>query len=310
MSTSPRPSIQPIPRPYLSLVDDAAMFPPGNAPLAEAVVGHREHSQAAYADLVGTFVVRDVTLPDLLKTLRATPFSESLPVTVIVTGGVGALEPAVRWATDADELTLQSLEFALRDEADLAHNARRLVTATDQLVDSGHLDESLPVYVEPPRLFGQPPTQSWHAALDEIAARDLRLKFRTGGENADDFPASSELATCIESALDRELAFKCTAGLHHAVRHRDSETGFEHHGFLNVLLATRASLDGSSPPHVAHLLEETDAATATELLDEVGEAGLVSARGWFTSFGSCSVHDPLHDLASLGLLAQLPMEST
>ena len=72
----------------------------------------------------------------------------------------------------------------------------------------------------------------------------LRLKFRTGGLTADAFPSAAELAACIDAALDRETPFKCTAGLHHAVRHTDPETGFEHHGFLNVLLATRVALDG------------------------------------------------------------------
>ena len=47
------------------------------------------------------------------------------------------------------------------------------------------------------------------------------------------------------AALDRETPFKCTAGLHNAVRHRAADTGFEHHGFLNVLLATRQAFDGA-----------------------------------------------------------------
>ena len=54
------------------------------------------------------------------------------------------------------------------------------------------------------------------------------------------FPGAATVASWIDAALDRETSYKCTAGLHHALRHRDHETGFEHHGFLNVLLATRA----------------------------------------------------------------------
>lgn len=325
MSTSPqttnpstgRPpasaTVQAIPEPYRSLVDDAAIFPPGEAPLPRAVRAHREHRQAPYADLLGAFVVSDARLPELIEVLRAGLAAESGPakplvVSLVVTGGAGALEPAARWAGRADELSLRGLEIALRDEADLAYNARRVVTAADQLVADGHLAEDIPVYVEPPRLFGQPPSHSWHAALDEVAARDLRLKFRTGGVNAEDFPSSAELATCLESALDRELRLKATAGLHHALRHRDEATGFEHHGFLNVLLATRASLDGAAATDVVALLEETDPSVVARLLTETGLEALGSTRRWFTSFGSCSVLDPLHDLASLGLLPDLPME--
>jgi len=287
-----------ISRPYVSLVDDASIFPPGDAPLPAAVSAHRAHQKAAYADLVGPFVVSDVALPELIA-LRPVV---TLPVTVVVTGGAGAMEPAVRWAQRAAELELRSVEIALRDELDLVHNARRVVAAADQL-------DGFALAVEPPRLFGQPPSRSWLEALDELAASDLRLKFRTGGVDADDFPPAAELAACIESALDRELKFKCTAGLHHALRHREHSTGFEHHGFLNVLLATRASLDGAVAGDVVDLLEERDATVVTELIRHTGEDKLVSARSWFASFGSCSVLDPLQDLVALGLLPDLPQDA-
>jgi hypothetical protein len=219
----------------------------------------------------------------------------------VVSGGAGALEPAATWATRDGRLTLRGLEIAIResDAGDLAPNARRIVAAVDSLVASGTLDDDVSVHVEPPRLYDAAPTASWLAALDEIAAMDHRLKLRTGGVQADAFPSSDELAACIGAALDRELRFKCTAGLHHAVRHRDPDTGFEHHGFLNVLFATRASLDGAGLTDVAAVLDETDAKVLGRLADD---AGLASARRWFTSFGSCSVVDPVHDLTGLGLL--------
>ena len=303
------------------LVDDAAVFPPGNAPLDVAVRAHLEHRAAAYADLVGPLVVGDAMLPDLVSTsstnvgsagevstsstkagsTNATSTNAGLAVAVVVSGGAGALEPAVHWAARSEGLVLRQVEIALRDSAtgELAHNARRIVTAVDQLVSTGALGDEVPVYVETPRLRDAAPTPDWLAALDEVAAMDHRLKFRTGGVDADAFPSSTELATLIGAALDRELAFKCTAGLHHALRHRDDETGFEHHGFLNVLLATRASLDGASTSEVAAVLDETD---ATRLRGGIDEAGLAGARRWFRSFGSCSVLDPLHDLTALGLL--------
>jgi hypothetical protein len=298
-----------IPAAFRSLVDDAAIFPPGNAPLAEALRAHREHRAAAYADLLGPFVVSDVALPDLIEEVRTQGGSDPLAVSVVVTGGAGAIEPAVRWAGRAEELDLAGVELRLRDEEDLPRNARRVATVVDQLWASGELDDETPVYVEPPRPSGADPAPSWLSAIDEVAALDLRLKFRTGGATHDAFPAPAELATCIDAALDRELRFKCTAGLHNAIRHRDEQTGFEHHGFLNVLLATRAALDGSTAADVAGLLAATDAAEVRALLDSAGPDGLSSARRWFTSFGSCSVLEPLEDLIDLDLLPDLPLES-
>jgi hypothetical protein len=277
------------------LVADAAVFPPGSTPLHEAVRLHREHRAAPYADLVGPLVVADAHLPDLRDV------AEPLDLTVVVSGGAGALEPAAHWVATNEHLRLRGLQVALRDSAtgETAHNARRITAAVDHLLERGAVDEDVAVHVEAPRLYGAEPTRDWLAALDEIAAADHGLKLRTGGTDADAFPAPRELATCIAAALDRELRFVCTAGLHHAIRHQDPDTGFPHHGFLNVLLATRASLDGADVAEVADVLEETDAAA---LLSRTDEAGLAGARRWFTSFGSCSVIDPVHDLTALGQL--------
>jgi hypothetical protein len=220
------------------------------------------------------------------------PEGDPLRVAVVVTGGAGAVEPAYRWGT-APGLEVVALEVALRDLDDLAGNARRVVAAVDQLgVD-------VPVHVEPPLTPG-PPAHGWLAALDEVASADLRLKLRTGGVTADAFPSEETVATAIDAALDRELPFKCTAGLHHAVRHRAKDTGFDHHGFLNVLLATRAALDGED---AAAALSQRDPQAVVQRLAEVGSDGLVRARRWFTSFGCCGVRDPYDDLVALSLVS-------
>jgi len=247
-------------------------------------------------------VISDIRLPELEP-------GDPLPVSVVVTGGAGSVEPAVRWAVGAGEVDLRCIELALRDESDLAHNARRFIATVEQVRADGSFEDEVTVYVETPRLFDAPPTNSWLVALDEIAAVDMRLKFRTGGATADSFPSSGELAACIAAALDRELPFKCTAGLHNALRHRDEESGFEHHGFLNVLVATSASLDGAAPDDVAAILDASDAKTITGMLDETASDGLASARRWFTSFGSCSVLEPLQDLVELDLLPDLKLET-
>ena len=47
------------------LCDDAAIFPPGLAPLAEAVPAHVRHVNAPYAELVGPLVVSTAALEEL-----------------------------------------------------------------------------------------------------------------------------------------------------------------------------------------------------------------------------------------------------
>ena len=276
---------------WTALVDDAAIFPPGNADLTDAAAAYVARRGTAYADLVGTFVLRDTDVPKV-----AVAPDVSFPVSVVVTGGAGQIAGPAK-GCERSNFTRAGMEIALRDLDDLAGNARRVVAAVDAARGEGVLDEAVPVFVELPP--GEP-TYQWLAAADEVAAAELRLKFRTGGVEAHLFPTAAELAAWIVAALDRETPFKCTAGLHNAVRHT-GEDGFEHHGFVNVLLATRRAFDGAPTAEVVETLEQRD---GTALAAEARAADLAGARRWFTSFGSCSVTEPLDDLITLGLTEQ------
>ena len=275
---------------WTGLVDDAAIFPPGNAPLPDATAAYSARRAEWYAGFVGSLVLRDTDLPLVRGTDAA--------LSVVVTGGAGQVAGPLGLARRLG-LTVAGLEIALRDPDDLAGNARRVAAALDAAREEGVLDEATPVYVELPQA---PPTHGWLAAADEVAARadlGLRLKFRTGGTDADAFPSAAEVAAWMDAALDRETPFKCTAGLHQAVRHRDPETGFEHHGFLNLLVATRQLFDGASLDDAVAVVDLDDPAALIGLALDTDLAG---ARRWFTSFGSCSVTEPLESLIATGLL--------
>jgi hypothetical protein len=265
---------------WAAIVDDAAIFPPGDAPLHEATAAYGARADSDGAELVGTFVLKDTDLP-LVRGFGG-------PLSVVVTGGAGQIAGPAGLCAKLG-LNLAGLEIALRDPDDLAGNARRVVAALRDV------DTDVPVYVELPHVGN---TSSWFAAADEVAAAELRLKFRTGGLEAAAFPAAHALARWIDAALDRETPFKCTAGLHNAVRHTGDD-GFEHHGFVNVLVATRRAFDGASLDEVVEVLEQRDGAA---LVGEASSLDLAGARRWFTSFGSCSVAEPLADLRELGLV--------
>ena len=275
-----------VPGAWARLIDDAAIFPPGDAPLHEATAAFAARTAEDGAGLVGTFVLRDTDLP-LVRGFAA-------PLSVVCTGGAGQIAGPAGLCTRLG-LDLAGMEVALRDLDDLAGNARRVVAAVDAARGEGLLGDDVPVHVELPYVSG---TTSWLAAADEVAAAELRLKFRTGGLDAEAFPSARTLAGWVDAALDRETSFKCTAGLHNAVRHRGAD-GFEHHGFLNVLVATRRAFDGASPEEVVEILEQHDGAA---LVADAAGLDLAGARRWFTSFGSCSVAEPLADLRGLGLL--------
>jgi len=277
-----------------SLIDDAAIFPPGNAALPEAVSAHLRHRQTWYATVVGAFVVSDHRLTELSRTLATYDDASPLPCVVVVTGGAGSLEPVLARADDDPRLELRGVEMALRDEDDLGRNARRVMTA---LGDS--LPEGVAVSIELPR---PPDGGAWSTAADVVAEYGHRLKFRTGGDTSQAHPDPVELAAAITAAIDREVAFKCTAGLHHAVRNTAPGTGFEQHGYLNVVLATRAVLDGADEDDVVRVLAERDASAIAAACADMDDEVAARVRRWFVSFGSCSIEEPVADLVQLGLL--------
>src|SRR5512134_3985888 len=114
VSTNAEPSL---PAAWRGLVDDAAIFPPGDSPVPDAVAAYVARRGTWSADLVASFVVTDVKLPEL---------DAEIPVSVVVTGGAGAVPGALRLAARS-RTTLAGLEIALRDPDDLAGNARRVV---------------------------------------------------------------------------------------------------------------------------------------------------------------------------------------
>jgi hypothetical protein len=285
-----------VPPEYAGLVDDAAIFPPAETPLAEAVAAHRRFAAAEHSALVARFVVDDRRLAEL--TALSADSGSTLAVALTLTGGAGAVEPAVRRMTRTPDspLALAQLEIALRDLDDLPAAARRVVAATESAEE---LLGEVPVYVEVPWTVGVT-SYGWLGALDVLAEADLRLKLRTGGAADVPVPGSGELAAAVDAALDRELRFKCSGGLHRAVRTAGKSGA--NHGFLNVLLATAAAWDGASRDDVADLLDRRDEDAVRAAIGEDGTV-VAAARRWFTSFGSCSVAEPLADLRRLGLLS-------
>lgn len=273
---------------WRGLIDDAAIFPPGDSPLPDAAAAYTARRNEWYADLVGSFVVKDVDVPEV---------DDPHPLSIVVTGGAGAIAGAAKLARRAGN-PVAGVEIALRDLDDLAGNARRVAAAVDAARDEGLLEDETPICVELPHADS---TAAWLGAADVVAEHELRLKFRTGGPEAAAFPAAHALARWIDAALDRETPFKCTAGLHNAIRHTGDD-GFEHHGFVNVLLATRLAFDGATISDAVEVLEQRDSGELLRLWGEHGDQSMARTRRWFTSFGSCSVTEPLDDLITLGLM--------
>lgn len=273
------------------LFDDASLFPPAALTMSDAVTGHLRHQTAWYAPLSGPFVCPDAKLAELGAAMTATGIAE-LDLALVLPGGAASLDAAVDAVFADPRLRLRAVELPAGPAA-AAAGPTDVIAALDQTPLAG---AAAFVELTAAQLTG--------TAARSLADHRYLAKLRTGGASADAFPDEQTLAPCLSMLAAERLPFKCTAGLHHAVRHRAADTGFEHHGFLNVLLATGAALDGAGTDQIAAELADTDAVAVTARISQLDADAAGSIRQLFTSFGTCSTDEPVTDLVTLGLISQ------
>jgi hypothetical protein len=237
------------------LIDHAALFPPASMSLEDALAEDRRARASPHAALLNRFVVPAAKLSELPDDRPA--------LSVVLSGADDAQLVDGAAGVEAVELVLDGPR---PQPADLLAVRRALAplgveTYFELLFDDGWRDD-IP------------------AAIGSIAAMGGRVKLRCGGAFT---PTVEQVALVIAACREAGAAFKCTAGLHHAVRRGDE------HGFLNILAATTAPSGG-----IEAVLAEEDAAA----LDVSG-----SDRALFVGFGSCSWEEPVDDLVELGLLS-------
>jgi hypothetical protein len=257
------------------------VFPPGSASLPDAVAAHREHRAAWYAPMVGPLLLPPSAVDNLPALL-----APGQSVTVALVGDLETVRRTAGALADIPEIAVAHVECPVAKRGEDPSPGLRALLST-----------GFDGYAEIPVTWGL------LAALDDLArarAAGARVapKFRTGGLAAELFPTPIELAAVMCACHERGLPFKLTAGLHHAIRHADPETGFVHHGFLNVLTAALLADEGAEAAAVAEVLAGTDPVPLVEAV----RADLNRQRPLWIGFGTCSIAEPLGDLRQLGLL--------
>ena len=268
---------------FQALFDDAAVFPPGSAPLPQAVTDHVARQSISYADLVGPLLLPGSAIEELIDL----PRPDQLEVVLI--GRPGADLKLVR-----DALSLLVADLAVTPvgvEIGWAPGWHQALTWGE------------PLSIEVPRGTEQ---QRALSDLQERADHSDRVqaKFRTGSTPDSPVPTPTELATFIRACVDRDLGFKLTGGLHHAISLTTDE-GEDQFGFLNIIAATRWALaHGAEVPEIASLLSGRDPAPILDIITRMSQADASVVRAFFTAYGCCTVTDPIGDLAALGLIKE------
>lgn len=296
---------------FRRLLDDAAVFPPGLAPVQVAVAEFRERSRGQYADLIGPLLIGTGSVGDLIDVLAADRPSggaagaRPLPVTLIARPGTPfpvLAEAVARVRTEAaGTVNLTGVE--------LAHSPGWREA----------LGWDLPLAIEvsqvPETAFGE----LTDLATAAVTGLPVRAKLRTQSTPDQPVPDPVLLGIFLLWSVRHRLPFKLTGGLHHAVPTDVALPGGDterQHGLLNVLLATEladaavhgpgphsSDAEGASlPERVIATLTETNAAYLAQRTAELTEDRARALRGHFTSYGCCGVLDPIGELTTLGLL--------
>jgi hypothetical protein len=267
------------------LVDDAALFPPGNANMPDAVAGHLTSRVGERAGILGLFLCQASRLPELITELIKVKPTKPIALSLVVDTGLGGVPKAVSIVESRTELlALRMVEMPAPSDVDEVWLERVAEFVPEDAVR----------VIEPRRGGAE-----WLEGVRRVAEHGYWPKLRCGGLSNEAFPSVDAVADFLAVVTRANGSFKATAGLHNALRHTDPETGFTHHGFLNLLVATARALHGGD---VREALKSEDAeALSTEaaaLPDEAAHA----VRAVFASYGSCSLADPVSDLEGLGLL--------
>jgi hypothetical protein len=266
------------------LFDDAAMFPPEGAPIVPALHTHLRHKASWYREMVGPLVCLVGRLRRLAS--AAEMAGETVDVAVVVPDGLSSV-PAFNDLAHGGRLRPRSIEVALGTSR-LKDARRRL----EPLLAAG-----LVVYLE------MDPSRLTESFVHELTRSGVRLKLRLGETLLDTFRTEEELAATLVLCAAEPLALKCNAGLHLATRHRDLETTFEHHGYLNIALAARVAASTGNVMSVKNILRERSGSELAATAYALTMRDVMAIRALLASVSTSSVAESVSDLVRLNLVS-------
>ena len=324
----------PLPRAlFTGLIDDAAVFPPGNASIADALTAHAHHRRQWYAAFVGPLLLpaaelaeaaevmalREVRPPESSALREGRPPESSALREVRPPESSALREGHPSEATEATVLregrpshAAEHLEIVVvarpgvamevvRAATDLAQATAGIVLRATEIGWQPRWREAAldtPVLVlELPR--GEVATVVADIATGAAGQRAIG-KFRTGATPTWPWPDAAELAHVLGTAARADLPLKLTGGLHHLVRGTYADQ--ENHGLLNVLLAAHLAQNAAPLAQLIDVLEERDSVTLSDHLAALRPAQVRRTRGLIPAYGCCTVTDPIAELTASHLL--------
>ncbi|MCP3974385.1 MAG: hypothetical protein GY720_07825 [bacterium] len=306
---------------FEGLIDYAGLFPPASLSMADAVAEYRLAREGAYSWMLGRFICSAGRLEELAGLLMTSMSAGEAPwpISVILDGEIGRAS-VIAHSFDAEmepAAQVALLEVPLPAEAGDGRSRGAAAQIMEPTVTAAMTVSAVAMPFFEVKLSAQ-----WgHGIRNAIAAlakhrriirRPLGAQLRCGGVVPEAFPTPDQVVEFVLACVEHDLPFKATAGLHHPIRHHDSELGVMRHGFVNLLTATAFARAGFDREQLLEVVGETDpaafaltTAAASWRDHRVRVRDLTRVREQFAAYGSCSFAEPVEDLAALGMISAI-----
>jgi len=314
-----------------NIIDYAGLFPPASLNLAQAFNNFVMYKQEEFEWILSRFVIPAGRLSELEEMMNQLKYSEDLVLGFSVLGSPSKniVEFRNELQRDIDHIDAFRKKFGKRVNTDVFETRLPndlLEEGTSKEISSlmSHVSESfkqklgadITAFYEP-NLKGSSHSNVVKTAEalalhnKALGSANAGFKLRTGGVEASAFPSYEEIAFVLMTCIEYEVPMKCTAGLHHPIRHYDELSACEMHGFLNVFGAgIFAYVSDIVEEDIIRILKEDDPYTfyfdddGLEWSDlKLTNAEIKKAREKFMlSYGSCSFDEPIDDLKTMELL--------
>lgn len=318
------------------LIDYAGLFPPAKLEMDAAVRNYARYRDSKYNWILSHFICPaarlpelDAYFPELFDTDRLLPISALIRRAESQDNYFENIESDVKEIAaflDAHEnqatvnileccfppdiyhdLTALSVSAFLNRFADIVNTSRiPAVTSFFEMDLKMIRADSLKIVAEMMAEFNN----RGHLKQESGGCERVGLKLRCGGETAQVFPSSRQVADVLVSCYKNAVPFKATAGLHHPLHHHNEGVHTRMHGFLNIFGAALLLHEyGWKSEQVQQMVEDETAANfrfqdnkfAWREWEITGEKIRKIRENTVISFGSCSFEEPLEDFHTLGL---------
>jgi len=322
------------------LIDYAGLFPPANLPLNEAIDDYIKHLKGENSWMLGKFIIPISKLDDLDVFVTLFDDIGGLKLAVLGSGGNSDDEYLNNLGKDITKINGYRKKHDGKVkievyECKLASNSpteETMKNATDLLNEN-----NLSHYHEFPKLPDvgiNYSTEQDESSWDKIVLPTVKMissfdgagiKLRCGGIVKEAFPSVEQVAAMIQTCALSGISMKCTAGLHHPIRHFADEYDSYMHGFINAFGAGVFTSKFPNPENskekyrmfilLSHMTDEQDGKnfkfTDEKMIWKVGDdrdtvfefdnENIKDCRKKrMISYGSCSFQEPIDDLKQLG----------